>query len=237
MATVPTPPPSYRASAPPYSSYAQVPCDVSHVSNAPKETKDLYLKIAFAVVVSVAVVAISALIYGYVDAMRQVREAQTASRDLWREAWDARKETWQAQDDTRAAQEKAEQLAKKVAEVQEEAVQAQGEVENLQEKVVQAQKEALQTRKQWRQTKAEAAQILQKVSRAKLDLQMAESECDHAHEVVDGVLADLGKLKEKLEEGKLDHSAASLSNEASMVITLGWTKYLVLAVPSLLYVL
>lgn len=165
------------------------------------------LAIGSAVVVGVAVVAISALIYGYVDAMRQVREAQNASRDLWREAWDARKETWQAQDDSRAAQEKAEQLAKKVAEVQEEAMQAQGEVESLQEKVVQAQKEALQTRKQWRQTKAEAAQIFGKVSRAKLDLQMAESECDHAHDVVDGVLADLAKLREKLDESKLGRRA------------------------------
>ncbi|XP_027221913.2 moesin isoform X2 [Penaeus vannamei] len=232
-----TPPPLYRASAPPYSNYTPVPCDVSHASGAPKGTKDLYLKIAFAVVVGVAVVAISALIYGYVDAMRQVREAQNASRDLWREAWDARKETWQAQDDSRAAQEKAEQLAKKVAEVQEEAMQAQGEVESLQEKVVQAQKEALQTRKQWRQTKAEAAQIFGKVSRAKLDLQMAESECDHAHDVVDGVLADLAKLREKLDESKLDHSAASLSNGASPVLPPGWTKFLVLVVPSLLYAL
>ncbi|XP_047470105.1 uncharacterized protein LOC125025863 [Penaeus chinensis] len=247
MATAPSPPPSYRssasrsyrASAPPYSSYVEVPSDVSRASNrsTPKQTKDLYLKIAFGVVVSIAVIAISALIYGYVDAMRQVREAQTASRDLWHEAWDARKETWQAQDDTRAAQEKAEQLAKKVAEVQEEALEAQGEVETLQEKVVQAQKDALQTRKQWLQTKAEAAQILQKVSRAKLDLQMAESECEHAHKVVDDVIADLGKLKKKLEASKLDHSSASLSNEASTVLPPVWTKNLVLAVLSLLYAL
>lgn len=116
-------------------------------------------------------------------------------------------------------------------------MQAQGEVESLQEKVVQAQKEALQTRKQWRQTKAEAAQIFGKVSRAKLDLQMAESECDHAHDVVDGVLADLAKLREKLDESKLDHSAASLSNGASPVLPPGWTKFLVLVVPSLLYAL
>ncbi|XP_063587176.1 uncharacterized protein LOC134764581 [Penaeus indicus] len=243
MATAPSPPPSYRssssrnyrASAPPYSSYVEVPCDVSRVGNcdAPKKSKEFYLKIAFSAVVGIAVIAISALIYGYVDAMRQVREVQTASRDLYREAWDARKETWQAQNDTRAAQEKAEQLVKKMAELQGEVLEARGEVESLQEKVVQAQNETLKTRRQWLQTKAEAAQIIQKVSRAKLDLQVAESECEHAHKVVDGVLADLGKLKKKLVGSKLGHSAAPLST----VLSPGWTKYLVLAALSLLYAL